>query len=105
MTPHGGVEQKQMEQPQLKPSLFQYVTLAFQIITAISIIVGLIMVPVEIGRRDQVLTNQEKNVEELRGVVSDLVKSTINLSGTDRVHDRDLLDLRTRMERLEAKRG
>lgn len=94
-----------MEQPQLKPSLFQYVTLAFQIITAISIIVGLIMVPVEIGRRDQVLTTQEKNVEELRGVVSDLVKSTINLSGTDRVHDRDLLDLRTRMERLEAKRG
>jgi len=94
-----------MEQPQLKPSLFQYVTLAFQIITAISIIVGLIMVPVEIGRRDQVLTTQEKNVEELRGVVSDLVKSTINLSGTDRVHDRDLLDLRSRMERLEAKRG
>jgi len=94
-----------MEQPQLKPSLFQYVTLAFQIITAISIIVGLIMVPVEIGRRDQVLTTQEKNVEELRGVVSDLVKSTINLSGSDRVHDRDLLDLRTRMERLEAKRG
>lgn len=94
-----------MEQPQLKPSLFQYVTLAFQIITAISIIVGLIMVPVQIGRRDQVLTTQEKNVEELRGVVSDLVKSTINLSGTDRVHDRDLLDLRTRMERLEAKRG
>ena len=94
-----------MEQPQIKPSLFQYVTLAFQIITAISIIVGLIMVPVDIGRRDQVLTTQEKNVDELRGVVSDLVKSTINLSGSDRVHDRDLLDLRTRMERLEAKRG
>lgn len=94
-----------MEQPQLKPSLFQYVTLAFQIITAISIIVGLILVPVEIGRRDQLLTTQEKNVEELRDVVSDLVKSTINLSGTDRVHDRDLLDLRARMERLEAKRG
>lgn len=105
MTPHGGVEQKQMEQVQLKPSLFQYVTLAFQVITAVSIVSGLIMIPIEIGRRDQVLTTQQKNVDELRGVVSDLVKSTINLSGTDRVHDRDLLDLRTRMERLEAKRG
>ena len=63
------------------------------------------MVPIEIGRRDQILTTQQKNVDELRSVVSDLVKSTINLSGTDRVHDRDLLDLRTRLDRLEAKRG
>lgn len=94
-----------MEQVQLKPSLFQYVTLAFQVITAVSIVSGLIMIPIEVGRRDQILTNQQKNVDELRGVVSDLVKSTINLSGTDRVHDRDLLDLRTRLDRLEAKRG
>ena len=94
-----------MEQVQLKPSLFQYVTLGFQVITAISIVLGLVMIPVEIGRRDQILTTQQKNVDELRGVVSDLVKSTINLSGTDRVHDRDLLDLRSRLDRLEAKRG
>jgi len=94
-----------MEQVQVKPNLFQYVTLGFQVITAISIMTGLIMVPVEIGRRDQILTTQQKNVDELRSVVSDLVKSTINLSGTDRVHDRDLLDLRTRLDRLEAKRG
>jgi hypothetical protein len=94
-----------MEQVQLKPSLFQYVTLVFQVITAVSIVSGLIMIPIEIGRRDQILTSQQKNVDELRGVVSDLVKSTINLSGTDRVHDRDLLDLRTRLDRLEAKRG
>ena len=94
-----------MEQVQLKPSLFQYVTLAFQVITAVSIVSGHIMIPSEIGRRDQILTSQQKNVDELRGVVSDLVKSTINLSGTDRVHDRDLLDLRTRLDRLEAKRG
>lgn len=94
-----------MEQVQVKPNLFQYVTLGFQVITSISIISGLIMIPIEIGRRDQILTTQQKNVDELRGVVSDLVKSTINLSGTDRVHDRDLLDLRTRMEHLEAKRG
>ena len=94
-----------MEQVQVKPSLFQYVTLGFQVITAISIVLGLVMIPVEIGRRDQILTTQQKNVDELRNVVSDLVKSTINLSGTDRVHDRDLLDLRSRLDRLEAKRG
>ena len=94
-----------MEQVQLKTSLFQYVTLALQVITAVSIVSGLIMIPIEVGRRDQILTSQQKNVDELRGVVSDLVKSTINLSGTDRVHDRDLLDLRTRLDRLEAKRG
>ena len=94
-----------MEQVQVKPNLFQYVTLGFQVITAISIVSGLIMVPIEIGRRDQILITQQKNVDELRSVVSDLVKSTINLSGTDRVHDRDLLDLRTRLDRLEAKRG
>jgi len=38
-------------------------------------------------------------------VVSDLVKTTINLTGTDRVHDRDLNDMRSRLERLESKRG
>jgi hypothetical protein len=38
-------------------------------------------------------------------VVSDLVKTSINLTGTDRVHDRDLEDLRVRLEKLEAKRG
>jgi hypothetical protein len=63
------------------------------------------MIPVEIGRRDQILTQQQQTVQELRGVVSDLVKTTINLTGSDRVHDRDLNDLRARLDKLEARRG
>lgn len=63
------------------------------------------MIPVEIGRRDQILTQQQETVQELRGVVSDLVKTTINLTGSDRVHDRDLNDLRARIDKLEARRG
>lgn len=63
------------------------------------------MIPVEIGRRDQILTQQQQTVQELRGVVSDLVKTTINLTGSDRVHDRDLNDLRDRLDKLEARRG
>jgi hypothetical protein len=63
------------------------------------------MIPVEIGRRDQILTHQQQTVEELRSVVSDLVKTTINLTGSDRVHDRDLSDLRERLDKLEARRG
>jgi hypothetical protein len=63
------------------------------------------MIPVEIGRRDQILTQQQQTVQELRGVVSDLVKTTINLTGSDRVHDRDLNDLRARIDKLEARRG
>jgi hypothetical protein len=63
------------------------------------------MIPIEIGRRDQILTQQQKSVDELHSVVTDLVKTTINLTGTDRVHDRDLADLRARMEKLEGKRG
>lgn len=73
--------------------------------TFISIIAGLIMIPIEIGRRDQILTAQQQTVGELKSVVSDLVKTTINLAGTDRVHDRDLADLRTRLDRLERKSG
>ena len=48
---------------------------------------------------------QQKSTDELHSVVQDLVKTTINLTGTDRVHDRDLNDLRSRLERLESKRG
>jgi len=33
------------------------------------------------------------------------VKTTINLAGSDRVHDRDLADLRSRLDRLERKSG
>jgi uncharacterized membrane protein len=73
--------------------------------TFITMIVGVVMIPIEIGRRDQILTQQQKSVEELHAVVTELVKTTINLTGTDRVHDRDLYDLRARMEKLEGKRG
>jgi hypothetical protein len=73
--------------------------------TFVSILVGLFMIPIEIGRRDQILTEQQSNVTELKSVVSDLVKTTINLAGSDRVHDRDLADLRSRLERLEARGG
>ena len=90
---------------QVKPSLFQYATIVFQGITAASVIYGLITIPVEIGRKDQILMQQQKSTEELHSVVQDLVKTTINLTGNDRVHDRDLNDLRSRLERLESKRG
>lgn len=73
--------------------------------TFASVVTGVIMIPVEIGRRDQILTQQQQTVQELRGVVSDLVKTTINLTGSDRVHDRDLNDLRDRLDKLEARRG
>lgn len=73
--------------------------------TFASVVTGVIMIPVEIGRRDQILTHQQQTVEELRSVVSDLVKTTINLTGSDRVHDRDLNDLRARLDKLEARRG
>lgn len=73
--------------------------------TFVSVVTGVIMIPVEIGRRDQILTQQQQTVQELRGVVSDLVKTTINLTGSDRVHDRDLNDLRARLDKLEARRG
>ena len=73
--------------------------------TFASVVLGVIMIPIEIGRRDQILTGQQVTVTELKGVVSDLVKTTINLAGTDRVHDRDLADLRSRLDRLERKGG
>lgn len=73
--------------------------------TFVSILIGIIMLPIEIGRRDQVLTNQQESVTELKSVVSDLVKTTINLTGSDRVQDRDLADLRMRLDRLERRGG
>ena len=86
-------------------SFWQYAGLVCQIITAMGVVSGLFLVPLEIGRRDQILTQQQKSVDELHSVVTDLVKTTINLTGTDRVHDRDLADMKSRLERLEAKRG
>jgi hypothetical protein len=89
----------------VKSNLLQYAPLVFQGITAASVIYGLVTIPIEIGRKDQILMQQQKSTDELHAVVSDLVKTTINLTGTDRVHDRDLNELRSRLEKLESKRG
>jgi len=92
-------------QPVVRMHPLQYVGLAAQGITAVGVLSGVFMLPMEIGRRDQILTQQQKSVDELHSVVTDLVKTTINLTGTDRVHDRDLTDMKARLARLEDKRG
>lgn len=92
-------------QPSVRLHPLQFIGLGAQAITAAGVISGLFMLPLEIGRRDQILTQQQKSVDELHAVVTDLVKTTINLTGTDRVHDRDLTDLKTRLSKLEDKRG
>lgn len=94
-----------MDAQPVKSNLLQFGPLVFQGITAISVIYGLITIPIEIGRKDQILMQQQKSTDELHAVVSDLVKTTINLTGTDRIHDRDLNELRSRLEKLESKRG
>jgi len=70
----------------------------------ISLVSGLTYFAVEMGRREQMLTDTSGRVSELRAIVQDLTKAQITATTKDSAHDRELDQLRSRIERLEEPR-
>lgn len=67
-------------------------------------VIGLTSVAIAIGRRDATIDQQQSNLKELQGITSDLVRSTINLAGSDQTFAVRLAELERRLNNIETGR-
>lgn len=77
---------------------------AVNIAQLLSLLGGLWWLGGEVGRRDFQLTSTAGRVEELQSIVQDLAKAQIANATADAGSQRELEDLRGRIERLESQR-
>jgi len=82
----------------------QTVTVILQAMQLITLVVGVATIFLTVGRRDERLSQNTSEIAELRDIASDLVKTSIEATTTNRDQDRSLDDLRTRLARLENAR-
>tara|TARA_Y100001938_G_scaffold132435_1_gene190708 strand:- start:1454 stop:1669 length:216 start_codon:yes stop_codon:yes gene_type:complete len=68
----------------------------------ITLIIGIFLVAVGIGRRDHALDSAEKSIVELRNITSDLVKTQLDNMGNNKVLTQRIDDLQRRVAILEA---
>ena len=65
------------------------------------LLLGVAAVFTTIGKKDQVITTTTTNLAELESIVHDLVKSQVAGATKDGEHDRVLVELKSRIYRLE----
>tara|TARA_R110001583_G_scaffold86545_1_gene226037 strand:- start:3220 stop:3486 length:267 start_codon:yes stop_codon:yes gene_type:complete len=82
----------------------QTVTVILQALQLVTLVIGVAAVFLTVGRRDERLSQNTNEIAELRDIASDLVKTSIEATTTNRDQDRSLDDLRTRLARLENAR-
>ena len=82
----------------------QTVTVILQALQLVTLVIGVAAVFLTVGRRDERLSQNTNEIAELRDIASDLVKTSIEATTTNRDQDRILDDLRTRLARLENAR-
>tara|TARA_R100000005_G_C4924925_1_gene156507 strand:+ start:527 stop:799 length:273 start_codon:yes stop_codon:yes gene_type:complete len=68
------------------------------------LILGVAAIFMGIGQRDQTVTTTVENLDELQGIVHDLVKAQVAGATKDSEHDRVLGELRNRIYQLEQRR-
>lgn len=73
-----------------------------QFLQLATLVLGVAGMFLSIGRRDANLATNTDEIRELRDIASDLVKTSIETTTTNREQDRRLDDLRNRLIRLEA---
>ena len=67
-------------------------------------VVGLATIAMAVGRRDATLEQQQVNLKELQSITTDLVRSTLNLAGSDQTFAVRLTELERRLNNLETGR-
>lgn len=70
-------------------------------VQTISILIGIAMVVVKFGRRDQQLEDNTSSIKELRKLSQDLLKLITQASTNVGHHAEDLDELKRRIEKLE----
>ena len=73
------------------------------IVQTIAIVAGMIVMLMRIGRRDQVLEQTDRGLQELSAITKDLLRSVVALSTTVKHHDEMMKGISRRVERLEHK--
>lgn len=73
-----------------------------QTLTLVTLIGGVASVFLMIGRRDATIQTNQGKVQELWSITQDLVKSQVLGAAQDGEHQRQLVDLKRRIERLES---
>ena len=91
-----------MTQNNSNVSLVKYQTIV-QTISLLALVLGIAGMFVIVGRKDQMIESNSKDLSELRGISHDLVKSQVLGSATDSHHAAQLQDLKVRIERLESR--
>ena len=71
-----------------------------QLLQLVTLTLGIAGVFLVIGKRDQVIQQTQTAVGDLAEVSRDLLEASFESKYTDRNHDRQLEDLRQRIERL-----
>ena len=71
-----------------------------QLLQLVTLTLGIAGVFLVIGKRDQVIQQTQTAVGDLAEVSRDLLEASIESKYTDRNHDRQLEELRQRIERL-----
>lgn len=71
------------------------------IVQTIAIVAGMIVMLMRIGRRDQVLEQTDRGLQELSAITKDLLRSVVALSTTVKHHDDMMKGISRRVERLE----
>ena len=75
--------------------------LVVQFLQLATLILGVAGVFLTIGKRDARLETNTQEIQSLRDIASDLVKTSIEATTTNREQDRSLTDLRNRLSALE----
>lgn len=73
------------------------------LVQTFAIVGGLVMMFVRVGRRDQVLEQTDRGLQELHEITKDLLKSVVALSTTVKHHDDQMKSISRRVERLEQR--
>tara|TARA_R100001510_G_scaffold57761_1_gene67562 strand:- start:3244 stop:3513 length:270 start_codon:yes stop_codon:yes gene_type:complete len=74
-----------------------------QFLQLATLVIGVAGLFLSVGRRDQTLDQNTAEILQLRDIASDLVKTSIETTTTNREQDRRLEELRDRLDALERR--
>ena len=81
----------------------QNIGIAVQFLQLGTLVLGVAGMFLSIGRRDATLEVNTAEIRQLRDIASDLVKTSIQTTTTNREQDRRLEELRDRLDALERR--
>ena len=80
------------------------IQIVVQFLQLATLIIGVAVVFMAIGRKDATIDSNSLEIRELRDIAADLVRATVESTSNDRSQDRQLDDLRARILLLENDR-